>query len=410
MHSARTDVAIIGAGPYGLSVASHLASLGIAFRIFGTPMHSWRYRMPVGMCLKSDGFASRIFDPEGSQTLRQYSMEHGLPYQDVGYAVPLETFVQYGLQFQRRQVPSLEETNIVSLKKEGDQFALQTAEGERLFARRVVVAVGITHFGYVPSQLSGLGRAYVTHSSDHHDFAKFRGRTVAVIGGGSSAIDTAVLMHEAGVDTQLIARRRALEFHSPSVEPRPWLERVLNPRSGLGTGWRSRLCTDAPLLFHVMPLEFRLKVVRKHLGPAGGWFTKEKLIGHVPVHLGADLRAAAVRNDRVHLACRRQEDGETNVVVDHVIAATGFRVAMKQLSFLDVSLRDSLRCVEDTPVLKSNFEASVPGLYFVGLASANSFGPLVRFAYGAGFTARHLTRNLKKALGSTTSEPVASTA
>lgn len=408
MHSLRTDVAIIGAGPYGLSIASHLASLGIAFRIFGIPMHSWRYRMPAGMSLKSDGFASSIFDPEGAQTLRQYSIDHGLPYQDVGYAVPLETFVQYGLEFQRRQVPSLEETNIVALKKEGDQFSLQTAEGEHLFARRVIVAVGVTHFGYVPSLLSSLGRDYVTHSSDHHDFAGFRGRSVAVIGGGSSAIDTAVLMHEAGVDVQLIARRGALEFHSPSVEPRPWLERILNPRSGLGTGWRSRLCTDAPLLFHVMPLEFRLKVVRKHLGPAGGWFSKEKLIGRVPVHVGADVTAAVVRDGRVNLACHCQ-GGETNVVVDHVIAATGFHPAMKRLSFLDPSLRDSLRCVEDTPVLKSNFEASVPGLYFVGLASANSFGPLCRFAYGAGFTARHLSRSLKKALGSATSEPVAST-
>jgi hypothetical protein len=193
------------------------------------------------------------------------------------------------------------------------------------------------------------------------------------------------------------------------MEPRPRLQRILYPRSGLGTGWRSRLCTDAPLLFHAMPLQFRLKVVQKHLGPAGGWFSREKLIGSVPVRVGTDITTAVVRDGRVHLACHQQELGENNVVVDHVIAATGFRVAMRRLSFLDAALRDSLRCVEDTPVLKSNFEASVPGLYFVGLASANSFGPLVRFAYGAGFTARQLGRSLKKALGSATSEPVAST-
>jgi lysine/ornithine N-monooxygenase len=116
-----------------------------------------------------------------------------------------------------------------------------------------------------------------------------------------------------------------------------------------------------------------------------------------------------VSGSRVHLSYHQHEVGETNVVVDHVIAATGFRVAMRRLPFLDSGLRDRLRCVEDTPVLKSNFEASVPGLYFVGLASANSFGPVARFAYGAGFTARHLSRSLKEALGNATAEPVAST-
>jgi 2-polyprenyl-6-methoxyphenol hydroxylase-like FAD-dependent oxidoreductase len=94
MHTTRTDVAIIGAGPYGLSIASHLLNLGIAFRIFGIPMHSWRYRMPAGMSLKSDGFASRIFDPDGSRTLRRYIDEHALPYQDVGYAVPPEVLIK----------------------------------------------------------------------------------------------------------------------------------------------------------------------------------------------------------------------------------------------------------------------------------------------------------------------------
>ena len=53
-----TRVVIIGAGPYGLSVAAHLRAHGVAFRIFGAPLDSWRNHMPVGMMLKSDGFAS----------------------------------------------------------------------------------------------------------------------------------------------------------------------------------------------------------------------------------------------------------------------------------------------------------------------------------------------------------------
>ena len=113
------------------------------------------------------------------------------------------------------------------------------------------------------------------------------------------------------------------------------------------------------------------------------------------MHLGAELKTLAVRDNRVHLTYRKKYDGEATLVADHVIAGTGYRVAMRRLSFLDENLQRSLKCVEETPVLKTNFESSVPGLHFVGLASANSFGPLTRFAYGAGFTARRLSRSLR---------------
>ena len=75
--SDRIDVAILGAGPYGLSIAAHLAQRGLSFRIFGKPMQSW-LQMPCGMTLKSEGFASSLYDPEGALPLGRYSQERGL--------------------------------------------------------------------------------------------------------------------------------------------------------------------------------------------------------------------------------------------------------------------------------------------------------------------------------------------
>jgi len=389
-----TDVAIIGTGPYGLSIAAHLRRLRVPYRIFGTPMHSWRYRMPVGMCLKSEGFATNLYEPESSFTLAHYSAERGLPYADVGYPVPLETFIAYGLEFQKRLVPNVEETDVTLLKQTSSRFLLQTARGETLRANKVVLAVGITHFGYVPPLLASLAPEYVTHSSVHREMDTFRGRSVAVIGAGASAVDVAALMHEAGVDVHLVARRDAILFQAPSFEPRPWVQRIVNPRSGLGLGWRSRMCCDAPLLFHSMPLKLRLRAVQRHLGPAAGWFVKDKVVSRVPMHLGAELQQAAVRDNRVCLTYERKDHREFTLVVDHVVAATGYRVSLRRLQFLDESLRQRLRSVDDTPVLTKSFESSVPGLFMVGLASANCFGPLTRFACGAQFTARHLSRSL----------------
>lgn len=385
------DVAIIGAGPYGLSLAAHLSARGTSFRIFGIPMHSWRYRMPAGMHLKSDGFASDLYDPGSALTLGQYCKERAVPYQDVGFPVPLELFISYGMQFQQRFVPQVEETEIISLTPVSAGFMLTTANGEMLTARKVVVAVGVTHFAYIPPLLaSSIPEDFLTHSSAHHDVAALRGRKVAIIGAGSSAIDLAALMHEAGVDVQVVARRERIQFHAPPVEPRPLLERIRSPRSGLGLGWRSRFCTDAPLMFHALPQRLRLRAVQRHLGPAPGWFMRDKIEGRVPVHLGAVLKEPRVQGDQVSLGFTQQNGKNVELLVDHVIAATGYRVSLQRLAFLDSTLRNAVHSVDDTPILNRDFETSVKGVFFIGLASANSFGPLTRFAYGAGFTATRI--------------------
>lgn len=388
------DIAIIGAGPYGLSIAAHLRRTPLTFRIFGTPMQSWREHMPKGMLLKSDGFASFLFDPDSAFTLRHYCEEMKLPYADVGIPVPCETFIAYGLEFQKRLVPMLEETDITSVRRTAAGFELKTAAGQMVQARKVIVAAGITHFGYLPPFLAELPRQYVTHSSHHNDMSKFRGQKVAVIGAGASAVDIAALLNEAGAHVELVARRKEIAFHKPSSEPRPFLQRLTNPRSGLGLGWRSRMSSDAPLLFHVLPWKLRFRVVQNHLGPAPGWFVRDKVMGRFPMHMGSKINSVEIRDGKVHLKLTEKDSTNSELVVDHLIGATGFRVSISRLGFIDDALRDQIRAIEDTPVLSRNFESSIPGLYLVGVASANSFGPLTRFAYGAKFTASHITRHL----------------
>ncbi len=388
------DIVIIGAGPYGLSIAAHLSKSNLTFRIFGYPMESWRRHMPKGMLLKSEGFASSLDDPDTSFTLRHYCEEMNLPYDDIGTPVPLEVFSAYGLEFQKRLVPMLEQTNVTSVIRTSDGFELETADGQTVNARTVIVATGISYFSYLPPFLVDLPLSHVSHSSQHHDLSTFRGKTVAVLGAGASAVDMAAILHEEGAQVQLVARRQQIAFHTKAKEPRPLHRRMRYPRSGLGIGWSSRLCTDAPLLFHRMPQEFRFRTVRDHLGPAPGWFVRDKVVGKFPLHLGCEIQSASIEDGRVHLKIVEKDGSSTDLVADHVISGTGYRVSLSRMGFLNEALRRELHTVEDTPVLSSHFETSVPGLYMVGPAAAHSFGPLMRFAYGAKFAAKHIAKHV----------------
>src|SRR6202051_4628086 len=188
------DIAIIGAGPYGLSRAAHRRGRRQIVRTFGSPMHAWSQHMPRGMHLKSEGFASNLYDPEGKFTLEAYCAEHAIPYADIGLPVAIETFIAYGREFQRRYAPGLEDVQITSLKSFSGYFELTTASGEVARARQVVVASGIVDFAYLPPLLRSVPGQMISHSSQHSDLSGFRGRKVAVLGAGASAVDIAALL------------------------------------------------------------------------------------------------------------------------------------------------------------------------------------------------------------------------
>ncbi len=388
-----TENLIIGAGPYGMSLAAYLRAGRADFRIIGSPMAPWCTAMPAGMFLKSEGFASTLFEPSRRFTLGAYCAEQGLPYADIGEPVRLETFIAYGLAFQQRLVPNLEDRLAVDVQQTGDGFKVACADGGTIRARRLIMASGILHFSHIPLELRALPAALVSHSSDHHDLSRFRGQDVVVIGAGASAMDLAASLRHAGARATVIARRPLVRFQTPLGE-RSLLDKIRAPMTVVGPGWKSVFCTEAPLLFHFLSDRFRTDVVRRYLGPAPGWFARKHVEGHVPIMTGTTISGMRQIGARAELTLAGGNHQTSKVTADHVIAATGFRVDVDRIDFLDARLRKRIDRVDGFPRLSRKFESSVPGLYFIGLASANSFGPMVRFAAGAGFTARRLARVL----------------
>jgi cation diffusion facilitator CzcD-associated flavoprotein CzcO len=374
-------------------LAAHLRAKQVDFRIVGSLMAPWRSAMPAGMCLKSEGFASSLYEPGGAFTLGAYCARQGVPYADIGYPVPVETFIGYGEAFQRRFVPNLEDRTVVDLQQTAGGFEARCADGGSIEARRVVLAPGVLPFSYLPPEVRHLPSPLISHSSDHHDLSLFGGQEIAVIGAGASAMDVAAALRLGGARVTIIARRQSVRFQTP-LGARSLFDKIRAPMTTVGPGWKSVFCTKAPLVFHFMPDGFRTDVVRRYLGPAPAWFTRNHIEGHVPIIGGATILSATEKTDRVVLALRLGDQRTQELTADHVIAATGFRVDIARLGLIDAGLRAAIRTVDGAPRLSRHFESSVRNLFFTGPAAANSFGPVLRFAAGAHFASRRLARHL----------------
>ncbi|ACL61618.1 FAD-dependent oxidoreductase [Methylobacterium nodulans] len=396
-NSSALDVAIVGAGPYGLSLAAHLREQGVEFRIFGEPMGLWKDNMPKNMLLKSCPQFSNIADPEDEFTIKSYCAEQSVPYHNELIPLPLERFVQYGDAFHVRYVPMLERKRLVSVELATTRWRAHFDDGETVEARRLVLAIGLRPFRHLPEQALHLSAEVASHSSDYGPLASLDGKEVVIVGSGASATDLAALIHERGARVTLVMRQNEIRF-AGRPRQRSLLERMLTPRAGIGSGWTIAACSAFPELIHALPAAQRLRLANTPaLGPAGGAFMHDRVLGKVPVVFGRSLERAEERNGKVELYLNGPS-GRQVVAADHVIFATGYKTDIARFDVLPASLVGRMATVECAPQLSSHYETSLPGLHVIGPAAANSFGPVCRFVYGTRYPARHLARYLPRIL------------
>jgi cation diffusion facilitator CzcD-associated flavoprotein CzcO len=389
-----SPVAIIGAGPYGLSVAAHLKHRGVRHRIFGHPMQFWAQIADAGgeRYLKSFCFGTSISTPVPGYTFADFNTPLGL---ETFEPCSMANFVDYGRWFQERQVPWAEPKSVVHVEPNGEGYRVSLEGGETFDAVRVVVATGLCGFAVVPQPLAGLPAALVTHCSRVDDFRVFRGRRVAVVGAGQSALEAVALLLEVGAAPQLVAREEKIKWQTRVRPQRSYWRKLRSPISGLGTGPKAWTLTRFPGLSHRMPDRWRVEFVRRHLPPEGAWWLRPRVEGKAQIHAGFTIATARPCAGGVELLLRRAKDGrETRVECEHVVAGTGYHVDVDRMDFLSAEIRAQVDRLEGSPKLNAVFESSKRGLYFVGTASAMSFGPLFRFVVGAEYTSKTIAESL----------------
>ena len=386
------NVTIIGAGPYGLASAAYLRAAGVEARVFGEPMAFWKEQMPVGMCLRSSWSASHIADPKQEVTLDAYCRQNG---NHVSKPIPLERFVDYGQWYQRTLVPHLERRHVIRVDLETGGFRVRLADGEEFLSRRVLVATGIGTFASRPAEFVGIPAELASHTSEQNDLRRFKGQRVVVVGAGQSALESAALFKEEGIEVEVIGRKQSLRWvglhpklhHLGAIS---WL--LYSPRD-VGPAGISRLVA-MPHLFRRFPRQFQDRTAYRAIRPAGAGWLRPRL-GGVPITLGRHFVSVKVKGSQLHL---RLNDG-TERLVDHALLATGYRVDVSRYGFLSESLLQRIETFNGYPVLKRGLECSVPGLHFLGKPAAWSFGPLLGFVSGTEFAAKELLFSLQRCNG-----------
>ncbi len=384
---ADCEVAVIGAGPYGLAVAAHLNAAGIDTRVFGEAMGFWRRNMPKGMKLRSPWSASHIASPGNEFSLDNYVRMNGVKRSE---PFPLEEFVRYGQWFQRKAAPDLDPRRVELVDGVAEGFVLRLEDGERVTARRVVVALGLANQEFRPAEFADLPADLVSHSSAHDGFERFRNRRVAVVGRGQSACESAVLLSEAGAEVELLCRGdvRWIGSENPGADQElVWsVHKVLTSTGAVGP-FPLNWLVDMPALVRRLPAKLRGRLAERCLRPAATAWLRPRAS---KVRINAGHNIVGVRTTGSRLSVRLDNGGQG--LFDHVLLATGYRIDIAKLGILSPALLGKIERTGGYPALSAGFESTAPGLHFAGSSALRSFGPLMRFVWGAGHAARAVTR------------------
>jgi thioredoxin reductase len=384
----KCDVAIVGAGPYGLSAAAHLGSVkGLDVRLFGQPMSFWEQSMPEHMLLRSPWNGSHIADPEKRFTLNAFRHVNGNRH--LAEPLPLTDFIRYGHWFRGQAKLSVDHRKVMRIQPARDGYELEFESSERLFARRVVVAAGIQFFAHRPKIFDHFPSSLVTHTSEHKDFEKFRGKEVLVIGGGQSALETGALLSEVGALVEVLVRHSNIHW----LGRHEWMNSkhmawMFYGRGGIGPAGVS-LVIERPDTFRRLPRWVQDRWGVRAVRPAGAAWLKPRT-QNITIHNDTFVDHLRVQGERLHVRLSDKDER----MVDHIFLGTGYRVNVALYPFLPPELSRRLELVNGYPRLEDGFESSLPGLHFLGAPAAWSFGPLMRFVAGTEFSSTALRERI----------------
>lgn len=364
----KTNLLIIGAGPFGLAMAAHCQHLGINHHIVGKPMEFWQANMPEGMYLRSA--CDWHLDTEDVDTIERFLQTQGLTPADVE-PLSRQFYLNYTRWFQEQKQIEITPGYVQRLDhiNNGENlFEATMAGGQKIMATHVVIAVGFKYFKNEPQDLvERLPAGCFSHTCDLVDFTELKGKRCLIIGGRQSAYEWTALLNEAGAAAVHVSHRH----HSPAFAEADWS--WINPLNDAmvdNPGWFRNLSPEEKeAVNHRFWAEGRLKVEP--------WLESRAMKETVKIWPDSQVVSCDVLPGgglRVGL------DNGKILIVDHVILATGYKVKIDQLPFLACgNILHNLKTSNGYPVLDEHLQTNIPGLFITSMAAAQDFGSFFAF-------------------------------
>lgn len=372
---------IIGAGPFGLTLAAHLKRQGIDHLVVGKPMEFWEKNMPEGMYLRSG--SDWHLDVSAVYTMEAFIEQRGLTTGEVE-PIALDFYLEYVRWFLQQTQPSIHPAYVMDLQQTAQGFTAKLDDGTTIEAKNVVVAVGFQYFAFTPDELSALlPKGKFSHTCHAVHLEVFAQKRVLIIGGRQSAFEWTALLQEKGAsEVHVSYRHDTPEF---AVAHWDWVMDVVNNIGQHPTWFRELNSEDKEKYRYKLWAEGRLKVEP--------WLDERVHHSNVYLHPQTQVVKAELTSD--DLIKIELSNGEI-IEADHIITATGYKVETSQIPFLNPNLLSALQCSNGFPNLDSHFQSTIPGLFFTSFMAGQDFGPFFGFTIGVRTAAQLIGQQLSR--------------
>ena len=370
-----TELLIIGAGPFGISMSAFCLQNNIPHKIVGKPMDFWKNNMPEGMKLRSS--YDWHLDSAAVDTFERFMQVKGLNPDDFR-PVPLDLYLEYADWFSKQKniVPIESMVTRLDYEEGRSEFIAEMDNGEKVVSKNVLLAVGFKYFKNIPTEFSDqLPADKYTHTCDISSFSRFKNKKCLIMGGRMSAFESTALLYESGASEVYMSYRHGTPQFTESDWD--WVTPLLEKMAETPEWYTGLDESEKDMIGKRFFGEGRLKMEP--------WLKPRLDKESIHILPNTEITEIIESGDKIKVNFNYGE----HIMVDHIILATGYKVDIRNVPFLKSgNILDKLKIINGYPELSAHLQTSIPGLYATSMLAMRDLGMFFGFTVSVNTSAK----------------------